>query len=298
MRGKMKTEPNLKEIEVSKIIIPSSIHDVDYEINPYVGCVYNCIYCYARYVQDDSGHTEPWGSFIDVKINAADLIKETDNYCGKELFIGSVTDPYLPCESEYKLTRRIIEKLLPLKPKLSIQTKSDLVLRDLDLFKQFETCYVGTTITTLDDNIRLKIEDTAASVDERIKALKKIKNEGIGTYVFIGPLLPSITDWKAIIDETSEYVDYYMVELLNIEGQIWNAVRTWLEQNHPELTAEYERIYFSNIPLLKHINRFFWRYMGYSLIGFSSYRNQQYKEIKDYCEQKQTEVIFNDLYYI
>lgn len=85
--------PEIKEIKVREIINKSKISDIDYEINPYIGCVYNCIYCYAEHVQDNSVHTEPWGKFIDVKINAPDLIKNCSNqYKNKEVFIGSETD--------------------------------------------------------------------------------------------------------------------------------------------------------------------------------------------------------------
>lgn len=289
---------SINKIKVSHIINRSSIPDAEYEINPYIGCVYNCIYCYARYVQDDSGHAEPWGNFIDVKINAADLIDEnSEKYKGSEIFIGSITDPYLPCEKEYRITRAILEKLVKLQPSLSIQTKSDMVMRDIDLLKKFKMSKVGMTITTLDDQVRAEIEDTAASVEHRINALKTIKSEGIDTYVFIGPLLPRITDWKEIIAETCQFTDSYVIEMLNIEGAIWPAVRCWLEKNHPQLIDRYESIYFTDNILLKPLNKLFWRYLGYPLAGFNSYRNLLYDEIRVFAAEKKVEVIFNDLLY-
>jgi DNA repair photolyase len=288
----------VNEIKISAIIQRSSIPDADYEINPYVGCVYNCIYCYARHVQDSSNHIKPWGSFIDVKTNAADLINEQAGYYSKkDIFIGSVTDPYPPCEKEYRVTRAILEKLVSLKPKLSIQTKSDMVLRDIDLLKQFDQCYVGLTITTLDDNIRSTLEDAAASVEKRLKALKQLNREGLETYIFIGPLLPRVTDWKAIIEKTSSFTDFYLVELLNIEGSIWNAVKDWLKKYHPHLLSEYEKIYFSSNFLLKPVNRFFWYFFGRALTGFNAYRDSLYDEIRAFASKKKIEVIFNDLLY-
>jgi DNA repair photolyase len=286
----------IREIRVKEIMESSGIPEVDYEINPYVGCVYNCLYCYARYVQDDSGHTEPWGCFIDAKINAPELIEDnSDKYVGKEVFIGSKTDPYLPCELEYRLTRGILDKLVHLSPNLSLQTKSDLVLRDIDLLKKFEVCEVGMTITTLDDSLRSEIEDAASTVEQRINALRKLKQEGISTYAFVGPLLPGLTDWKAIIDSTAGFIDYYAFELLNIEGEIWDAVLGWLKEKHPELCDEYEQIYFSDTIFIKQINKFFWRNFGYSLTGFNSYRNHLYNDIRSYAKHKNIEVVFNDL---
>lgn len=287
----------VNEIKISEIIHRSSIPDADYEINPYVGCVYNCIYCYARHVQDNSSHNKPWGSYLDVKINAAELINEQAGYySGKDIYIGHVTDPYPPCEKEYGVTRAILEKLVPLKPKLSIQTKSDMVLRDIELLKQFDQCYVGLTITTLDENIRstLEDEDAAASVEQRLTALKQLKRDGLGTYVWIGPLLPRVTDWKAIIEKTSIYTDIYFVELLNIEGAIWNAVKDWLKKHHPHLLSEYEKIYFSSNIFLKPLNRLFWHFFGRDLTGFNAYRDSLYDEIRAFASKKKIEVFFND----
>lgn len=288
----------VNEIKISEILQSSSIPDADYEINPYVGCVYNCIYCYAKHVQDSSNHIKPWGSFIDVKTNAAELINEQKGYYSKkDIFIGSVTDPYPPCEKEYRVTRAILEKLVPLKPKLSIQTKSDMVLRDIDLFKQFDQFYVGLAITTLDNNIRSTMEDAAASVEQRLTALKQLKRKGLGTYIFIGPLLPRITDWKAIIKKISSFADFYFVELLNIEGSIWNAVKDWLKKYHPHLLNEYEKIYFSSNFFLKPVNRFFWHFFGRALTDFNPYRDSLYDEIRAFASTKKIEVIFNDLLY-
>ena len=128
----------IKEIKVKSIIVKSGLPGADFVINPYIGCVHGCIYCYARFMKRFTGHLEPWGDFVDVKINGPDLIPEKwSKYQGKSIIIGSVTDAYQPIEKKYQLTRRILEKLIPLQPDLEIITKSDLVLRDIDLLKQF-----------------------------------------------------------------------------------------------------------------------------------------------------------------
>jgi len=134
---------------------------------------------------------------------------------------------------------------MPLQPNLGVQTKSDLVLRDIDLLKQFNSCEVGFTITTLDDNLRKEIEPFTSPVQNRIKALEKLKEAGIKSYVFIGPILPFLTDWKQIILKTKHCSDLYMFENLNIAGSIWGSVKKWLKERHPELIEKYECIYFS-----------------------------------------------------
>jgi len=132
------------------IITKSGLPDSDYVINPYVGCSHGCIYCYARFMKRFTGHSEPWGLFVDVKVNAPELIpSSTDKYRGKSITLGSVCDPYQPAEKKYKLTRQILEKLVPLQPELCILIKSDLVLRDTDIIKQFKDCTVALSFSIL-----------------------------------------------------------------------------------------------------------------------------------------------------
>ncbi len=128
---------------------------------------------------------------------------------------------------------------------MGIQTKSNLILRDIDLLKQFVNCEAGITITTTDDDIRKEIEPYTSSVQDRMEALRKLKQENIKNYIFIWPIMPYLTNWKDIINQTKEYVDFYMLENLNIKGSIWNAVKLWLNKNHPELLKKYEEIYFT-----------------------------------------------------
>jgi len=164
------------------------------------------------------------------------------------IFISSVTDPYNPLEKKYELTRRILEKLKDTKFFISIQTKSDLVLRDIDLLKQMD-CEVGMTITTFDENARKIFEPNASSSKERLKALKILKDNGIKTYIFFGPVLPLISDKN--LEETikkfaSVRPDYIYVDRLNIKRSLhWRKIRKILEKNYPELFEKWERILFS-----------------------------------------------------
>ncbi len=254
----------LKEVTASSIITKSNLPDADYVINPYIGCMHACIYCYASFMKRFTGHVEPWGQFVDVKINAPNLIPEkTSKYKNKSIFLSSVTDPYLSFERKYELTRKVLKKLIPLEPKIGIQTKSSLIARDIDLLKQFKNCEAGITITTTDDDIRREVEPCASSISDRIKALKEMHEAGIKTYVFIGPIFPFLTDWRDIIRKTKDYADFYMLENLNVKGSIWNNIKSWLQQKHPELLEKYEKIYFTK----------------------NDYWNDVEKEIKEYCRE-------------
>jgi DNA repair photolyase len=237
---------NLQEIESKSIFSKTGIPVADYVANPYVGCSHGCIYCYARFMKRFTGHHEKWGEFLDVKINTPNLVPKTDRYEGKSIFLSSVTDPYLPQERDYQLTRKIIQNMIPLNPFLNILTKSDLVLRDLNLLKQFEVCEIGFSFSTFDENLKREIEPRAKPVKNRLKALKKVHNEGIQNYIFISPIMPFITDWESIISQTHDFVDYFMFENLNVNGSVWSSVKQWLEHNHPELLPEYKHIYFED----------------------------------------------------
>jgi len=236
----------IREIKVKSIIVKSNLPEGDFVINPYVGCQHNCIFCYARFMKRFTGHKEPWGSFVDVKINAPDLIPEkTEKYKNKSITIGSVTDPYQPIEKKYKITRKILEKLIPLQASVDILTKSDLVLRDIDLFKQFkhEKFIIGVSLAFLDDKIREKLEPGASSAEERISALRKLYKAGIQTAHFISPIFPEITDWQKLIKKTKNFVDEYWFENLNLYPSIRADIYKFLQKNKPRLVSEYKKIY-------------------------------------------------------
>ncbi len=187
---KVTSEVIIKEIEAKSILNRSKIFD--YCLNPYTGCQINCAYCYARlFMRRYSGHPEPWGQFVDVKTNAPQLLRNQVERARKgTVWISSVCDPYQPLEAKYRLTRQCLEILAEKQFPVNIQTKSGLVLRDLDLFLKFKTIEVGFTITTDDERIARLFETKASPVKERIKALEKIHSMGINTFAFIGPLLP------------------------------------------------------------------------------------------------------------
>jgi DNA repair photolyase len=237
----------IKEIKAKTIITKTQLPEGDFVINPYIGCMHGCKYCYARFMKRFTGHTEPWGAFVDAKINAPDLVPtDIDEYKGKFITIGSVTDAYQPVELKYKLTRQILEKLIPLQPHLDIMTKSDLVLRDIDIIKQFKDCVVAFSLLTLNDAVRKELEPLASSIERRIAALEKLHKAGIPTVVFISPIFPELTDWKEIINRTKSFVDQYWFENLNLYPSIRGEVYGFLKKYNPTLINKYEQIYIDD----------------------------------------------------
>ncbi len=208
----------IREICAKSILNKSKIFD--YCINPYTGCQTSCLYCYARlFMPRYSGHKEPWGEFVDVKVNAVDILRQQLERAKKgTVWISSVCDPYQSLEAKYKLTRGCLEELLEKQFPVNIQTKSKLVLRDLDLFLQFETIDVGFTITTGDQKVATLFEPQASPVKERIKALEIIHNAGIRSFAFIGPLLPG--NPELLVNDLAGKVDYVYIDRMNYTSAI------------------------------------------------------------------------------
>ncbi|MEF9437634.1 MAG: radical SAM protein, partial [Candidatus Mariimomonas ferrooxydans] len=185
-----------------------------YCINPYVGCAHACRYCYATFMKRFTGHLEPWGSFVDVKINAPDLLKRQLKRARKgDILVSSVTDPYQPEESKYMITRKCLEVLEFFQFPVDILTKSPLVLRDIDIISQLRNAEVGMTITTDDERIRRIFEPMAPPITARINALRKLHGSGIKTYVFIGPVLPM--NPEALAEKIKPYVSSLIIDRMN-----------------------------------------------------------------------------------
>lgn len=201
----------VNEIHSKTILSVSKIYD--YVINPYTGCQHACTYCYARFMKRFTGHTEPWGEFVDVKVNAAELLeKEIKRKKRGRVWISGVCDPYQPLEKKYRLTRVCLEILVREKWPVVIQTRSPLVLRDIDILVKSRDLEAGMSVTTADDKIRKIFEPFAPSVNLRVKALGELHNAGIRTYAMIAPVLPGA---EGLVSELEGKVDYILVDRMN-----------------------------------------------------------------------------------
>lgn len=257
---------NIKEIQAKSIITKSNLPSSDFVINPYTGCSHACIYCYARFMKRFTGHDEAWGDFVDVKINAPELLpKDGKKYKGKSITIGSVTDSYQKCEEKYNITRQILEKISSYDANFDIITKSDLIVRDIDILKEFKNLTVAFSISQADDNIRMKIDPGACSIESRIEALKKVSESNIKTAVFISPIFPLISDWKKIITLTKKYAGEYWFENLNIYPSIRENIYNFLKSSYSELIDKYGEIYKNQ--------KMFW--------------DEVEDEIRDFCKKEQ-----------
>lgn len=243
-------ESIIKEIRAKSILVQSKLPGADYVINPYTGCAFGCSYCYASFMGRFVGKTvEDWGNYVFAKVNLPEVLdRELVQFNsrnqsapipgieGKSVFLSSVTDPYQGVEQKYQLTRKSLELLLKYKWQgtVGILTKSPLVTRDIDLFKKFPKISVGMTITSTDDNVSRFLERAAPPASLRLKALKKLHDEGVPTYAFVGPILPHFSATpemlKNIFDSlTAAGIKEIWLEHLNLSPYIKKRLLTKLK---------------------------------------------------------------------
>lgn len=261
----------IKEIQVKDVITKSNLPVCDYSVNPYTGCEHACKYCYACFMKRFTGHEENWGGFIDVKFWQP--IKIPNKYNGKELFIGSVTDPYQPIEEKYKRTRALLEELQGSGAILSIATKSDLILRDLDLIKTFPNARVSWSINTLDEDFK-KDMDKGVSIERRLAAMKIFHDAGIRTTCFISPIFPEITDVKAIVERAKSDCNLIWLENLNLRGNFKPVIMEYIKTKYPELLPLYNGIYNKG-------DNAYWQALDSDLQSFAKEQGLEYKTNDD-----------------
>lgn len=219
----------LIKINAKRAFAPTKIPGADYVINQYIGCEHACKYCYAKFMCKWYNYGE-WGRWVVVKENTPELVKK-EKVKGK-VYMSSVSDPYQPIERELELTRKVLENM-DKNTKLGILTKSDLVLRDIDLFKEFEEVEVGLTINGFNKVVKQEIEPFSPKNEERMEALRKLYENGIKTYAFISPIIPNLIDVKHLIRKTRDFVNFYWFEFLNLRAS-GKRFREWLKQKYPE----------------------------------------------------------------
>ena len=216
----------IKEVQSKSILSPSKIFP--YVINAYTGCQHQCSYCYARFMKRFTGHTEPWGEFVDVKINAPDLLRREITRKHKDrVWVSGVCDPYQPLEGKYKLTRQCLEILAEHHWPVTIQTRSPLVTRDIDVLQRMPQLEVGLSIGTADDAIRKLFEPNAPSIQSRLAALAKLHEAGLYTFVMIAPILPGA---EALPELLAGKVDRVILDRMNYNHSDWVYKKYHLEQ--------------------------------------------------------------------
>jgi radical SAM mobile pair protein B len=238
-------QPEIKVgfVQTKSIMTKSNAPLGGYSVNPYVGCPHACRYCYASFMKRFTGHTEDWGTFMDVKEWPA--ITNPQKYAGQKVIIGTVTDGYNPLEEKFGKTRLLLEQLKDSGADILICTKSDLVLRDMDLLTEINKrnrLTVSWSVNTLDEDFKNDM-DAAVSIERRLAAMKQVYDAGIRTVCFISPVFPGITDIEAIFERVKDQCDLVWLENLNLRGGFKKTIMDYIAEKHPELKLLYDEIY-------------------------------------------------------
>ncbi|MEM4297234.1 MAG: radical SAM protein [Nitrososphaerota archaeon] len=244
-------------IECKSAVSHSSLPGLDYTLNPYVGCEHGCLYCYERGFCRSREESLSWGKFVRVKANLLDALRHQLAKLPKgTVGVSTATDPYQPIEARLRLTRACLKLLNEAGFPISIQTKSALILKDIDLISSIN-CDVGITLSTLDRSLARRLEPRAASPNALVKVLERLSSRGIKTWVFLGPLIPELNDDDANIKEiirvardTNSTIIY---DKLNLKPWVLDALGPLLEERRVGLSK--------NLPFLVKRNSSYWQRM-------------------------------------
>lgn len=249
----------IAEVECKSVLNKSAL--ADYTVNCYAGCEHGCCYCYARFATRFSHPSESWGSFVDVKVNAPQVLaREVSRKRMGRVFMSSVCDGWQPREADYWLTRQCLEILLRHGYPITILTKSALARRDLDLLASKDGTEFGATITTLDESLRHLIEPRSSPPTERLALLEEAKRKGIRTYAFLGPLMPYLSDTEesltSLLNAVEEVgADYFYVDRLNPHFGVWLSLKSLLQKYFPWLIEKYRGLLFDDQARMEYSER-------------------------------------------
>ena len=217
----------------------------DRSVNAYRGCEHGCVYCYARptHAYHDLSPGLDFETQLWAKPNAAEILRETlakPRYRPAPIAMGTNTDPYQPIERRYRITRQMLEVCLEARHPVTITTKSDRVLDDLDILTDMakrDLAAVAISVTSLDPKLSGKLEPRAASPAKRLAALGKLAEAGVPTHCSVSPVIPAITDqfMEAIISRAGELgVRSAGWIPLRLPHEVAPLFREWLEAHFPE----------------------------------------------------------------
>lgn len=248
----------IREIHTKTILNKCKISGLDFSLNPYIGCEHGCIYCYASYMAERFSHREKWGEFVDVKINAPELLQKKLKGMRKKkgtIGIGISTDPYQPVEKKYRITRKLLEVLRETDFRISMLTKSPLIMEDFQLISSFgERFRLGVSISIMTSKLKEFLEPRTSAPIIRLKALSKFSS--INTFVFLSPLIPGFSDSERELELFFKYICRYGIKDVLVDRMsLYSNVRTtFLERvkyTHPlsyKRLLEYQkdRVYYLN----------------------------------------------------
>ncbi len=218
---------------------------MEWSLNAYQGCEHGCIYCYARNSHQYWGYSAglDFESKLIVKPNAPELLRkcfDSKKWKPEVISMSGNTDCYQPLEKEYKLTRQLLEIFAEYRNPVGMITKNQLILRDLDILKELAShnlLNVAISITSLNEDLRLKLEPRTASYKNRLKVVETLASNGIHVGVMVAPIIPGLNNYdiahviKAASEAGASWAGYTLVRL---SGSVEPLFDDWLKKNYPD----------------------------------------------------------------
>lgn len=244
--------PVVRQVQCRSVLGASGI--CDYAVNCYTGCTHGCAYCYARFMGRFHHPGLSWGSFVDVKINAPEVlarqVSKPQLFKPGSVFLSSVCDAYQPLEEKFALTRQCLGLLVAAGYQVHVQTKSSLVRRDFDLLSR-PNATLCLTVTTADAALAKQTEPQASPPAERLAVLREARAAGIRTKAFVGPLLPGLSDTQEQLAATFAALaglglEEIYVDRLNLRWGVWPALKSVLADISPAASAATREILFND----------------------------------------------------
>jgi DNA repair photolyase len=230
------------ETTAKSVLTASKIPGLDYAVNPYVGCAHACAYCYATFMKRFMEIPDPWGTFVGVKVNAAEVLaREVRKKSPGRVSFGTVCDPYQEEERHRRITRSCLGVMVGAPAfSVGVLTKSDLVVRDADVLSQLDDVEVGFTVTTLEPAIAAVLEPGAPHPAARLAAMRELSSRGVAVWAFFGPVIPGVSDTEEAIGEMFRALDAagarrVVVDRLNLYPRVVARLMPVLERDLPEL---------------------------------------------------------------
>ncbi len=222
------------------LLRPSPLERFEYQLDPYVGCGHLCHYCYVL----DEAETDWSEELLRYEDIGTQLAAELEGAAPQTIYMGYYSDPYQPCEAELRQTRTALERLAERGHSVSILTKSDLVLRDIDILRTMPDANVSVSVAFQDDRDRRRFEAGTIETSKRITALRLLREAGIATGALVCPVIPYVSDAPRLVDELAPHVDTIWVYRLSVQdpnGRCWENVRSILSEHYPELQPAIEK---------------------------------------------------------
>ena len=246
------------------VLEPCSLESADYQIDPYIGCEHYCYYCYVL-GEAETDWTEEILIHEDI---TGRLRKALSGIPPQRIYMGWHTDPYQPQEAEVRQTRQVLELLLELGFSAGILTKSNLVLRDLDIFQAMNDANVSVSVAFTDNAIRKQFEWHTIDTEVRIDAVGEFKKAGVRTSALICPVIPYVTDTLSLIEALAPHTDkiwIYGLSILNRSDQNWRNVEGILERDFPDKKEQIETVIFQK-------DHSYWEKLRQELIAVQKYK--------------------------